>query len=457
MRAEEFLEKYRKQMLEDLAALVKIDSVEGTAAPGAPFGQGPRRALDKALEIAKRLGLLTQDGDGYLGWAQAQGKCESPYLASITHLDVVPAGNGWTGEPFALRRKEGVLLGRGVSDDKGPSVLMLYAAKYLQDEGVLRYPFRVLLGCSEETGMQDVPYYLARNPQPAFLFSPDGDFPVCNGEKGIFSAVLQGSWPQDSRIVSFTGGGAENMVPDRAEALVRIELKALAPQEGICAAAQPGGLVKLEAFGVGGHAAMPADTRNAIGMLAAYLTEQKLINPAEKPYFALLRRLFESSGGEALGIAFKKEPFTPLTCVGSVMRMEKGTYRQTLNIRYPAGITGAELARRLRQAAGDSARLCDIRDDAPFYISADNPAIKALLDVYAKHTGKPAAPFTMGGGTYARHFKNAVSFGMEQPKELLPAFAGPIHGADEALGEDWFFDAFLIYVDAIQALQKLDF
>ncbi|MDO5602218.1 MAG: dipeptidase, partial [Oscillospiraceae bacterium] len=144
-------------------------------------------------------------------------------------------------------------------------------------------------------------------------------------------------------------------------------------------------------------------------------------------------------------------------CVGSVMRLEKGRYRQTINIRYPAGMTGEELTRRLEKAAEGAACVKDIENDPPFYISAENPAIDTLLRAYSSRTGKPAQPFTMGGGTYARHFKNAVSFGMEQPKELLPPFAGPIHGADEALGEDWFFDAFLVYADAAAALQKLKF
>ena len=47
----------------------------------------------------------------------------------------------------------------------------------------------------------------------------------------------------------------------------------------------------------------------------------------------------------------------------------------------------------------------------PFYIEADTPAIKACIDTYNEVTGENATPFTMGGGTYARHFPYAVSFG----------------------------------------------
>ena len=45
-----FIEANKEQMLQDIAELVAINSVEAQPAEGAPFGQGPRAALDKALE-----------------------------------------------------------------------------------------------------------------------------------------------------------------------------------------------------------------------------------------------------------------------------------------------------------------------------------------------------------------------------------------------------------------------
>ena len=60
------------------------------------------------------------------------------------------------------------------------------------------------------------------------------------------------------------------------------------------------------------------------------------------------------------------------------------------------------------------------RAKEPFSVSADSPAVRALLNTYREVTGKPAEPFSMGGGTYARNFKSAVSFG----PCMLPAHAG---------------------------------
>ena len=41
-----YIAENKEQLLQDIAALVAIDSVEGTPEEGAPFGKGPRAALD---------------------------------------------------------------------------------------------------------------------------------------------------------------------------------------------------------------------------------------------------------------------------------------------------------------------------------------------------------------------------------------------------------------------------
>lgn len=185
--------------------------MEAAPLPNAPYGAGVRRALDAALEIAARMGLETGDCEGYMGYADVAGRSEKQ-LATIAHLDVVPAGNGWDSDPFGMIVKEGWAIGRGVADDKGPAIVTLYLAKffreYCQATGeTLPYTLRILLGCSEETGMTDIDYYLEHYPMPAFCFTPDANFPVGYGEKGGFggefvSGKLSGS------LVDFQGGVA---------------------------------------------------------------------------------------------------------------------------------------------------------------------------------------------------------------------------------------------------------
>ena len=215
-----FVEENRENIIRDIGRLVAIDSVMGEEKPGMPFGEGPAQALKLGLEIAGELGLETHNCEDRMGYAQVgQG---TNYLATITHLDVVPSV-GWAEDPFTLRRREGYIIGRGVLDDKGPSVLCLYALKYLKDKGVsLRYPVRALLGINEENNMGDLDYYLANYKAPLFCFSPDANFPLCNGEKGIFHGKVV-SWLPMKRVKDIRGGVAANVIPDLAEAWVEAE------------------------------------------------------------------------------------------------------------------------------------------------------------------------------------------------------------------------------------------
>ena len=52
-----FVEENTENIKRDIARLVAINSVEGESAPGAPFGAGPKAALDLGLQIAEELGL----------------------------------------------------------------------------------------------------------------------------------------------------------------------------------------------------------------------------------------------------------------------------------------------------------------------------------------------------------------------------------------------------------------
>ena len=68
-----YIAENKEQLLRDIAALVAIDSVEGTPEEGAPFGKGPRAALDKTLELAAGMGLATRNCENYMGYAELAG------------------------------------------------------------------------------------------------------------------------------------------------------------------------------------------------------------------------------------------------------------------------------------------------------------------------------------------------------------------------------------------------
>ena len=296
-----YIAENKEQLLQDIAALVAIDSVEGTPEEGAPFGAGPRAALDKTLELAAGMGFATRNCENYIGYAELAGADPEKYLATICHVDVVPVGNGWTADPFKMRIQDGWLLGRGVADDKGPMIVTLYALKFLKEQGYqLRYPIRAIVGDNEETHMNDVKYYLENYPAPVFCFTPDAEFPVCNGEKGHFGGKIV-SPVCNGVIAEFEGGVANNAVPDRASALVKTDIRKLKNAPNITLEPEGDG-VRVRGWGKSGHAAMPEGTVNAIGLVADYLLDNGLCNDAERAYLEALHKLHSSTAGTGLGI-----------------------------------------------------------------------------------------------------------------------------------------------------------
>ena len=92
----------------------------------------------------------------------------------------------------------------------------------------------------------------------------------------------------------------------------------------------------------------------------------------------------------------------------------------------------------------------------PLTAQPHDPDVKALIDTYNEFTGKHAEPFAMGGGTYARNFARAVSFGPEETGLELPAWGGQMHGPNECANEEQLKQALKIYIVAILRLNELE-
>lgn len=114
------------RMIDDLARLVAFD----TQNP-------PGRELEAAqwLQAAMSgMGFAADTSDIMPGRTNVVGMLANgpgPTFAFNTHIDVVPAGSGWTSDPFTLRESDDRLYGRGACDAKGPLAAMLEAMRWL--------------------------------------------------------------------------------------------------------------------------------------------------------------------------------------------------------------------------------------------------------------------------------------------------------------------------------------
>ena len=129
-------------------------------------------------------------------------------LAILCHLDVVPAGDlsNWETPPFEVTIKNDHLVGRGVQDDKGPSMAALFAVKALMDAGVsFTKRIRFIFGTDEETLWRYMNRYNQLEEVETMGFAPDSSFPLTYAEKGLLQAKLVG--PGD-RILTMEAGTA---------------------------------------------------------------------------------------------------------------------------------------------------------------------------------------------------------------------------------------------------------
>ena len=142
------------------------------------------------LALARRDGFEAENIDhvaGVIRWGEGE-----KILGLLAHLDVVPATGEWDSPAFEATVRDGRLYGRGTSDDKGPAMACYYALKMLRDSGVTpNMQIHFILGTDEENSWRCMDRYFATEPMPDLAFSPDAEFPVINGEKGVIELPLR--------------------------------------------------------------------------------------------------------------------------------------------------------------------------------------------------------------------------------------------------------------------------
>ena len=453
-RIDEFINNNQEAMFKDIAKLVAINSVESEPVENGPFGQGAKDALDAALSIADSLGLETRNYEGYMGEASIGGDGEK-YLATITHADVVPAGDGWKADPFIMREKDGYILGRGVIDDKGPTVLCFYMLKCLKELGIeLKYPVRALIGANEETGMKDLEYFIKNCPLPAFCFSPDAEFPLICGEKGIWHGKVTSNCKNES-VLEITGGVAANALASTCKAKVKaVNLKST---DCVEATDNGDGTYNLTATGLSGHASTPWLGKSAIGIMIKYILDNNIVSGEEKAFFEEAYKIHEDYSGKNIGVNASAEDFTDLTIVSGVIGVEDRHFCQSIDIRYVPSVDGQWVYEKLNSAFAAVGKIENHRDNLPFYKSPESPEIQVCMNAYNFVTGENVKPFTIGGGTYSRDLPNAVGFGPEHPERPMPEFVGSMHGAEEGVSKADMLEALKIYIISMIDLQELEF
>ncbi|MFN4267397.1 MAG: dipeptidase PepV [Fervidobacterium pennivorans] len=441
----EKVDKYFDEILEALKKVIAIKSVMSEPKDGMPFGEGPAKALHETLKIAEELGFKSVNIDNYAGHVE-YGEGGKLY-AILGHLDVVPEGDieRWTSNPFELVIRDGKMYGRGVSDDKGPSIGALFALKIaseLVDKPKNRV--RVIFGTNEENGSQCLKYYFTKEPYPDAAVTPDGDFPAVFAEKGIvtYSISKKISKEHTTKLVELRAGTAANVVPEECIAIVESDkLNEIAylvsNYVGVCKyeCKIDGNRITIKSLGKSAHGAHPeAGINAASGMLE--LLSRIDFGPENETIRTLYERLGRDYYGIGLGISGQDDVSKKLTCNLGILKLENDTITAIINIRHPIFFNVDMITLQIKEAM-KGFEVERTSYSKPLYVSKDSDFMRLLLKIYREETQDISEPISIGGGTYARSVPYGVAYGA-----VFPGEDTHMHQPDEC----WSLESFKKYI-----------
>lgn len=155
----------------------------------------PEEALDSLPEESKGF-------PRYIVVGTYKGTRERPAIHFSGHYDVVPAGGGWTVDPYGGLVADGKIFGRGASDMKSGIAAQIFALETLQHAGIrLKGSFVSSAVPDEETGGQPGMGYLVRsgrltkeNTDYCIITEPLDPDMICLGHRGTlwFTLTLKG-------------------------------------------------------------------------------------------------------------------------------------------------------------------------------------------------------------------------------------------------------------------------
>ena len=441
--------KYRDEFFDDLGKLLSLESVDG-AKP-----EECKKALDFILSRAKDFGLdgeLVSEHSGHVQLGEGGKLC-----GVLAHLDVVPAGNNWSLNPFALTEQNGRLYGRGIADDKGAALVNLYCLRALKEGGVTgKNTLRAIYGTAEETGMEDMEGYFKAQPLPDLAFTPDSEYGICYAEKGILQVEISTPSNEAKVLSQFHSGKAVNAVPDLA--YVMLDSSSYDEQRLMRFADASDGSFEFNytidglmiiSRGKAAHACEPEKGFNAAAALIDLIANAYDVEDIGALCSFIDYALNCETNGRSFGIKMKDSVSGALTVNLGVVHIEDGTSKAKLDIRYPVTVNGNYIFRQLKSVAEHSGISAEIiHHEKPLYVEKDSELIELLSGAYESVTGEKAELYSTGGGTYARKLGGrGVAFG--------PNFKGDdihMHNADESVDKENFLKHMQICLQAMYRL-----
>jgi len=315
-----------------------------------------------------------------------------PVFAFNSHMDVVPAGNGWSSDPFRLVRRNGRLVARGACDAKGPIVGMLEAVDMLsRTRKAWSGTVIVVFVADEEVASLGARTYVAQRPR-------------------IDSCII--GEPTSNKVVIAHKG---SMRP-----LVRVK-------------------------GIAAHSAAPDKGVNALYKAAA------LLGMIERHHRSLADRTHPLLGSPSITVTRCQgghaDNVVPERCELLLdRRMIPGESEADVRAQLVALLAEA------KNVHGVDAEIVEYRPTTggATETDPDHPVVAAALSAAQRHGSADSSPHGLQGACDLVHFRSIGAQGVV----LGPGSLDVAHKPDEFVDEDEFVRSSLIYYDTARALLR---
>lgn len=489
---EEELNLLGDDLIRDTARIISYETVSG----GNPEQEAKyRQQIPACMEWLK--GLAEEHGFAFKHWDHEVAEIEwatppsngekRPVFGIASHIDVVTPAGKWQHPPFGGEIEDGILYGRGIQDDKGPLIQTLYGMIAAKRAGITPpCDVRIIIGTREETGdWSDIEKYVRLRGAPDYGYTPDAEFPVIIGEKGMMNVRLVADWPAvepnpetQMQFVSMKGGERTNIIPSLTEVLLRFPreakhevMKELVRETTRYTVENPGSNVTLvpnndeeaekrgeyEALvsflGKNAHSSTPDAGYNAIRDGLKFFSDIETMPPTVRAFIQFLAFMSEGDDGRNFGIDVSHGFVGDTTAAITLLEVGPTGGMGSLNIRPTMGLTVESVIRQAEEAAaafGETTGLKIRVEPEPkrlnaCYLDPEQDGVgeflRSLRTAYEQVVGEDCDLVSIGGTTYAKALPNCCAFG----PVLIGTDTSLAHQADEHLAVDSIKRNALIY------------
>ena len=431
---------YVDDALELLGDLVRVD----TSNPGRTERPAAERCADELCRDGLEPALLEAAPGRTNLVCRLRGTAELPPLLLTAHLDVVPAGDGWSHPPFGAEIHEGFLWGRGALDMKHHAAMSVTALRALAREGrPLRRDVILALTADEESGCDLGATWLvdhhADKVKAAYALGEVGGFtlhleglrlyPIQIAQKGVLwlrararGECGHGSMPREHAAVGKLSAAvariASRPLPFHTPAATRAFLTAV---------------------------------RDALGFPKGFALGA-LLRPRLAP--RILRALPDRALARTFHAVLANTVAPTVLRAGDKINVIPGVAEAELDGRTLPGHDGERLLEELRAVAGPDVELEVMRRLPAVEASPDTPLFRTLAA--AVRRGDPegiAVPYLVPGFTDALAFsRNGTTYYGFAPVGLPPGlkFAELYHNVDERIPVEGFRWGVRVLHDAVR-------